>query len=166
LALWPEAQLSLGTLPLTAAGAGVAVAAEGLGSFRFELHGAYYVPQSTTFEQMTLGGEFQLYTIGACICRLWSFGKLQLGPCLGAEVQHVNASGFGGAIQKPGSTSWWGPSFRLFARAQLWPVFGINIAVEGVVPMMRPQFTYSDFEVLHRVGAVALQVSVGPEVRF
>ncbi len=166
LALWPEAQLLLGTLPLTAAGAGAAVAIEGLGSFRFELHGAYYVPQSSTFEQTAFGGEFQLYTIGACVCRLWSFGKLHLGPCLGAEVQHVSASGFGGATQQPGSTSWWGPSFRWFARAQLWPVFGINIAVEGVVPMVRPQFTYSDFQVLHRVGPVALQVSLGPEVRF
>ncbi len=49
LTLWPEARVSLGTLPLTAAGVGAAVAVEGFGSFRLELNGAYYVPQSTTF---------------------------------------------------------------------------------------------------------------------
>ena len=159
-ALWPQAQVSSGTLPLTAAGVGAAFAVEGLESLRLELHGAYYFPQSFTFEQTTLGGRFQLFTVGACICRLWSVESVQWGPCVGADVHHVSASGFGGASR-------WGPSLRLFARAQLLPVFGISIAVEGVVPMSRPQFVFSDVEQpLHRVGAVALQASVGPEVRF
>jgi len=166
LVLWPGARVSSGTLPNVAAGVGAAIALEGLGSFRLELHGAYYFPQSTTFEQTTLGGDFQLFTVGACICRLWSFESVQGGPCAGAEVHHVSASGFGGAIELPGSTTWWGPSLRLFARAQLLPVFGISIAVEGVVPMSRPQFVFSDVGPLHRVGVVALQASVGPEVRF
>ena len=164
--LWPEAQLAAGTLPLAAAGVGAALAVEGLGPLRVELHGAYYFPQSTTFERLTLRGDFRLFTVGACVCRLWSFEILQWGPCVGAEVHHVNASGSGGAIERPGSTSWWGPALRLFARAQLLPVLGISIAVEGVVPMTRPQFVFSDVGVLHRVGAVTLQASVGPEVRF
>jgi hypothetical protein len=167
LALWPQARVSSGALPLTAAALGAALAVEGLGSFRVELHGAYYFPQSTTFEQTLLGGRFQLVTVGACICRLWSFSIVQWGPCVGAEVSHVRASGFGGAIKRPGSTTWWGPSLRLFGRAQLLPVFGINIAIEGVVPMSRPQFVFSDVVgELHRVRVVTLQVSVGPEVRF
>jgi hypothetical protein len=166
LLLWPQARLLSGTLPRAAGGVGAAIAVEGLGSFRLELHGAYYFPQSTTFEQTTLGGRFQPFTVGACICRLWSYESVQGGPCAAVEVHHVSASGFGGAMQRLGSTTWWGPSLRLFARAQLAPVFGISIAVEGVVPMFRPQFVYSDVGPLHRVGAVALQVSVGPEVRF
>ena len=166
LALSPEARVSSGILPLTAAGIAAAIALEGLGAFRLELHGAYYFPQSSTFEQSTLGGRFQLFTVGACICRLWSFERVQWGPCIGAEVHHVNAEGFGGAVQLPGSTTWWGPSLRLFARAQLLPVFGISIAVEGVVPMSRPQFVFSDAGRLHQVGAVTFHVSAGPEVHF
>jgi len=166
LVLRPEARVSFGVLPLTAAGGGAAIAVEGLGSLRLELHGAYYFPQSTRFEQTTLGGRFQLFTVGACVCQLWSFASVQWGPCLGAEVQHLSASGFGGAIERPGSTYWWGPSLRLFARTQLLPALGISIAVEGTVPMFRPQFVFSDLGELHRVGAVALQVSVGPEARF
>jgi len=167
LVLSPEAGVSWGPLPRTAAGIGAAIAIEGLGLFRLELHGTYYFPQLSNFEQTTYGGRFQLITVGACVCRLWSFEKLQWGPCLGAEVHHVRASGFGDVIRRPGSTTWWGPSLRLFARAQLLPMFGISIAVEGEVPMSRPQFVFSDvMGALHRVGPVALQVSVGPEVRF
>jgi hypothetical protein len=172
LVLWPEARLSSGLLPLTAAGVGAAIAVEGLGSFRFELDGAYFFPQSTTFDETTIdqtrtGGQFELFTVGASICRLWSFSPLEWGPCVGAEVQHVNAFGVGGAIQRAGSTTWWGLSLGMFARAQLLPMFGMSIAVEGVVPMLRPQFVFSDVVgPLYRVGAVAFQLSVGPEVRF
>jgi hypothetical protein len=166
LVLRPEGRIAYGMLPRTAAGAGASVALEGLGRFRFELHGAYYVPQSTTFDLTTLGGRFQLFTAGACICHLWSFANVQWGPCVGAEVHSIRASGFGGEIRRSGSTAWWGPSARLFARLQLWPAFGISLAVEGVVPMTRPQFIFSDVEQLHRVGAIALQASVGPEIRF
>jgi hypothetical protein len=165
-ALRPETQVASGSLPLTTAGLGAAVAVDGLGPLRIELHGSYYFPQSRTFEGTTLGGQFKLLTAGGCICRVWSFEILEWGPCVGAEVHHVSASGFGGAIQRPGSTVWWGPALRLFARAQLLPVFGISVAVEGVVPMSRPQFVFSDVGVLHRVGALTLQASVGPEVRF
>jgi hypothetical protein len=162
----PEAHISSGSLPLLAAGVGGAIAMEGVASLRLELHGAYYFPQSTTFPGTTLGGRFELLTVGACLCRTWTFGRLQGGPCLGAQVHHVSASGFGGSVQLPGSTSWWGPSLRLFGRVQLWSALGISLAVEGMVPMSRPQFVYADVDELHRVSAVALQVSAGPEVRF
>jgi len=167
LGLLPQARVSWGALPRTAAGIGAAIGLEGLGSFRLELQGAYYLSQSTTFEQTTLGADFQLFTVGAYVCRLWSSERVHWGPCVGVEAHHVRASGFGGAIERLGSTTWWAPSLRLFARAQLLPVLGISIAVEGAVPMSRPQFVFSDVVgALHRVGAVALQVSLGPEVRF
>jgi hypothetical protein len=153
-------------LPLWAAGIGGAIALEGVASLRLELQGAYYVPQSTTFPGTTLGGRFELVTVGACLCRVWTFGRLQGGPCAGVQVHHVRASGFGGSVMLPGSTSWWGPSLRLFGRVQLWSSLAIQLAVEGMVPMSRPQFVYSDVDALHRVSPVALQVSAGPEVRF
>ena len=166
LALWPQMHVGFGALPSMAAGIGAAISVEGLGSIRLELRGSYFFPQSSLFEQTTLGARFQLLSAAACVCQLWSFSAVQWGPCIGAEVNHVSASGFGGAIQRPGSTTWWGPSLRMFARVQLLPVLGISIAVEGVVPLARPQFVFSDIGELHRVGAVALQVSGGPEVRF
>jgi hypothetical protein len=166
LALGLEGRLSSGSVPLLAAGLGGGIAVEGLASFRLELHGAYYHRQSTTFDQSSLGGDFQLFTLGASICRLWSFALLQWGPCVGAEVHHIGATGFGGVTRLPGSTTWWGPSLRLLGRVNLSPAFGIHIAFEGMAPVSRPQFVFSDVGELHRVSAVALQVSGGPEVRF
>ena len=166
LSLWPEARVLSGSLPSLAAGVGGTIAFEAVSAFRLELHGAYYFPQSTTFEQSMLGANFHLLTFGACICRLWSIARVQWGPCVGAQVHRVSAHGFGGTTQLPGSTSWWGPSLRMLGRAQLLPALGINVAVEAMLPVSRPQFVFSDVGPLHRVSAVALQLSVGPEVKF
>jgi hypothetical protein len=162
----PEVGVLTGSLPRLAAGIGGAIAVEGVASLRLEAHGAYYFPQSSTFSGMALGGRFELITIGACLCRLWSVGRIQGGPCVGAEIHHVSASGFGGSVQLPGSTIWWGPSLRLFGRANLWSWLAIDLAVEGMVPVSRPRFVFSDVGELHRVAAGSLRVSAGPEVRF
>jgi hypothetical protein len=166
LVLRPEARVLSGALPRLAAGIGAAIAVEGLASLRLELHGTYYGPQSSNFAGTALGGRFQLLTLGASLCRTWSIGRLHAGPCLGAQLHYISASGFGGDIELPGNTSFWGPSLRLFGGVQLWSFLSIHMSVEGVVPVTRPQFVFSDLGPLHRVSAVALQVSAGPEVRF
>jgi hypothetical protein len=166
LTLSPQARFLVGSLPSLAAGLGGSIAVDGLGGFRLELQAAYYFPQATRFEQTALGGSFQLLTFGACVCRLWSIDRVQWGPCLGAQVHRVSAQGLGGATQLPGSTSWWGPSLRLLGSVQLWAALGIQVAVEGMLPVLRPQFIFSDVGELHRVSAFAWQASLGPEVRF
>lgn len=166
LALRPEARVLFGTLPRSAAGVGGAIAIEGVASLRLELHGTFYVPQSSTFAGTSLGGRFQLLTAGASLCRTWSFGRFNGGPCLGAQLHYISASGFGGDVELPGSTSFWGPSLRLFGSVQLWSFLSIHVSAEGMVPVSRPQFVFSDLGPLHRVSDVALQVSAGPEVRF
>jgi hypothetical protein len=150
-----------------AAGVGATLALEGISSFRLELHGAYYFPQSTTFEQSMLGANFQLLTFGACICRLWTVDRVQWGPCVGAQVHRVDARGYGGMTGLPGSTIWWGPALRMLGRVQLLAALGLNVALEAMLPVTRPRFVFSDVVgELHRVSAISLQVSVGPEVRF
>jgi hypothetical protein len=166
LALSPEGRISSGSLPLVAAGFGGSIAIEGLASLRLAVHGTYYLPQTTTFDRTTIGGNFQLFAFGAGICRLWRIGPLAAGPCIGAAFHHIGSSGFGGMTQLPGSASWWAPSLGIFGRAQLLPAFGINMSVEAMVAMSRPRFVFSDFGELHRISAIALQVSLGPEVRF
>jgi hypothetical protein len=166
LIIRPEVRVSSGAVPLLATGVGGAIAVEGVASLRLELHGAYFLPQSSTFAGTELGGRFQLITAGANLCRTWSFGRVHAGPCVGAQLNLVSASGFGGDVQLPGSASWWGPTLRLFGRVQLWSFLSIHVSVEGMVPVSRPQFVFSDVGELHRVSAVALQASAGPEVRF
>jgi hypothetical protein len=167
LTLSPEGRVLAGSLPALAVGVGATIALEGLSALRLELQAGYYLPQSTSFEQSAIGGNFQLLTLGLCIGRLWSIGRVHWGPCLGVQVHHVSARGVGGMTQWAGSTSWWGPALRLLGRVQLWPVLSINVAVEGMLPVFRPEFVFVNVgEELHRVDVLALQVSVGPEVRF
>lgn len=162
-----EGRVLVGALPLPAAGAGAAIFVDDVSSLRFELHGAYYLPQSTSFDGMeTLGARFKLLTFGACVCRIWSFAGLALGPCLGAEVHWMKGSGAGGMPSLSGSTSWWGPSLRLLGRVRIVEALGIRLVVEGMLPMSRPRFVFQDVGELHRVSEIALQALLGPEVRF
>lgn len=162
-----DGRFLLGPLPLPAAGVGGAISVDDLLSLHVELHGALFAPQSTTFDRMgTLGADFRLLSFGACVCHLWRLPGLSLGPCLGAEIHYVTASGVGGMPSLSGSTTWWAPSLRLLGRARIVKALGIRLVVEGALPMSRPRFVFPDVGELHRVSRVALQVLLGPEVRF
>lgn len=161
-----QGRVAFGALPLTAAGLGGAVALEAFSSTRIELHGAYYAQQSQAFAGETLGARFGLWTLGARACRLWSISRLQLGPCLGAELYFASATAFGGVPSLAGKVQWWGPALGMFSRLTIFEPFALYVAAEAVLPLSRPYFRFDDVGDLHRVPALALQVVVAPEVRF
>jgi hypothetical protein len=161
-----EGRLLLGALPLPAAGAGGALALEVASSMRFELHGAYHVPQSSVLAGTALGARFELVTFGARACRVSRVGMLQLGPCLGAEFYYAAATAFGGKPSRSGSAIWWGPALALLSRLRISERVAVYIALEAVAPFARPRFNFSDAGDLHRVAAVAAQVVLAPEVHF
>jgi hypothetical protein len=163
----PQASAQFGPLPNPALGIGAGVAVEGIESFGFALRVAYYAPQTTTFARdTTLGGHFNLLTAGLRGCRVWNLGAFDLAPCFGAEFYHVHASGFGGEHPRENEADWWGPTLGFFARLRIVKAFGIYLAADGVVPLSRRRFVFSDVGQLHRASAVALEVLVAPEVRF
>ncbi len=166
LAASAEGSVLFGALPHPAVGAGGAVAVEGLASLRFELRGAYYARQSATFDGDTLGARFGLVTFGARACRLWSFGAADVAPCVGAEGYLVTATGFGGAVSRHQDASWWGPAIGLFGRMHVAKAFAVYVALDGVAPLTRRRFVFSDVGELYRPSAVALELLVAPEVRF
>jgi hypothetical protein len=161
-----QAVALFGALPSPGLGIGGALAAEDIASLRFELRGAYFLPQSTTFEPGGPGATFRLFALGARGCRTWSFGAFDLAPCIGADVYRMAASGFGGSPSLDGSATWWGPAFGALSRVRLVKAFAIYIAVEGIVPITRRRFVFADVGQLHRAGPIALQLILAPEVRF
>ena len=161
-----QGRLAVDALPLPAAGLGGAIAIEAFSSTRFEVHGAYFAPQSVAFADTTLGARFELLSLGARACRLWTVGRLQLGPCLGAELHFATATAFGGRPSLAGKVQWWGPALGLFSRLAILGPFALYLAAEAVVPLSRPYFRFSDVGDLHRVSPLGLQVVVAPEVRF
>ena len=169
VAVAANANLAVGPLASPAPGFGGAIAVEGISALRFELRGAYFIQQSTTFDGSPLGGDFNLFTFAARGCRLWSFGAIDLGPCVGAELYHVSSMGFGVDDPRRSRAVWWGPALGLFARVRFTSAVAVYAAADGVVPMSRRPFVFPDVpEVtnLHRPSLVALQLLIAPEVRF
>jgi len=166
LAISAQGGVLFGALSQPALGVGGAVALEGLVSLRFELSGAYYARQSTTFAQSALGGHFELVTFGARACRLWSLGTVDLAPCVGAEGYFVNAEGFGGTVSRHQDASFWGPAVGLFGRMHVTKAFAVYVVADGVAPLPRRRFVFSDVGELYRPWAVALGLNAAAEVRF
>jgi hypothetical protein len=155
-----------GALPLTAAGVGGAIALEAFWSVRLEVHGTYYFPQSATLGRTTLGARFGLLAAGVRACRLWNLGSLELGPCTGAEVYRVTTRAFGGMPSLSGNIVWWGPMLGAFSRLHVIGSLSVSVAAEAIVPVSRPRFRFWDVGDLHRVSALAPQVTIAGEVRF
>jgi hypothetical protein len=166
IALAAQSTALLGSLPRAGLGFGGALAAEQMASLRFELRGSYYIPQSTTFEPGEPGAHFRLFVFGVRGCRTWRLGDIDLAPCVGADVQRLSASGFGGSVRQQGGATSWGPAFGGLGRMRLSNLFGIYVAVEAVVPIVRRRFIYADVGELHRAAPIALQLMLAPEVRF
>jgi hypothetical protein len=153
----------LGTLPKPALGLGGAIALEAR-SLRFELRGAFQLPQ-TSFADAVLGGRFSAVSFAARGCWVSSVGALELGPCIGIDVQHVSASAFGGDTLNGHATSW-APALAVFGRVRLVKAFGIVVVAEGAVPTSRRRFVFADAGQLHRASVVSGLLLIAPEVQF
>jgi len=160
-----QASALFGSLPKPALGVGAGIAFE-LPALRFELRGAFHLPQSATFADTNLGARFSAFSVAARGCWLASFGALELGPCIGADVQRVSARGFGGDGWLSGQAISWAPAIAAFGRLRLAKSFGVAVVLEGAVPMARPRFVYADLGQLHRASLVAAQLLIAPEVHF
>jgi hypothetical protein len=167
LSVAASAQVSVlfGTLPEPSLGLGAAIAFEAP-SLRFELRGAFHLPQSTTFAATQLGARFSAVSFAARGCWVSSVGAFELGPCIGADVQQISASGFGGEVFLSGHATSWGPALGAFGRVRLAKTFGIVVVAEGAVPIFRRRFVFADVGVLHRASPVAVTLLIAPEVRF
>lgn len=156
-----------GPLPKPALGVGAALGLDIQKSFRVEIRGTYYLSQSATFDQDdTLGGAFRLYRFAARGCRLFNVGIVELGPCLGADVAHLRANGFGGITSYDRKSTWWAPAGSLFGRVRFAKSFSVYLVAEGIAPLSRRAFVFSDVGALYRPWPLALQLLIAPEARF
>jgi hypothetical protein len=155
-----------GVLPRAALGGGVGVALEGWASLRWELNGSYYAGQTATYEGLSIGADFRLLRVAARGCRVWSLGRCDLAPCIGAELYRIDGAGFGGQVQKNGGAFVWGPALSMFLRLRVWRSLNAQLSAGANLAVSRQRFTYGDLGLLHRPDALAYQVSLAPEVLF
>jgi hypothetical protein len=161
-----HASTVLGPLPKPAFGVGVSAALEGALSLRWELSGSYYAVQAASYHQMNVGANFQMVRLAARSCRIWSVGRLDLAPCLGAAVYRLDGQGFGGKLQTSGAAYVWGPELSLLVRLRFARYFALQLSGAAALALARQHFTYIDLGSLHQPAALAYQVLLAPEVLF
>jgi hypothetical protein len=157
-----------GTLPKPAFGIGAALALE-LPSLRFELRGAFQLPQSATFTNKQLGATFSALSFAARGCWRTRVSAFDLGPCIGVDVSHVRATGFGGEdeiMTRSSRATAWSPALGVFGRVRLAEAFGIVIVAEVAMPTSRDRFVFAEVGTLHRASLISAQLLIAPEVQF
>jgi hypothetical protein len=135
-----------------------------------EIDGVYLGPQSATLaDRPSQGARIWLAGVGARACYAAMAGQVDLGPCAGAAVAWIVASGFGGPPDQPSDAIATMFVANLGARARLRVGQGLALRVtaEAVIPAQRPTFVIDGGggDVFH-VPAVSFRGSLGAEVRF
>jgi len=158
--------LAAGPLPQPALGAGVGFALEGWRSLRWEINGSYYAEQGATYADLSIGADFRLVRVAARGCRVWSTGRIDLAPCVGAELYRIDGAGFGGMVQRNGGSFLWGPELSILLRLRVWRQLAVQLSAGATFAVSRQRFTYGDLGLLHRPDALAYQISLAPELLF
>ena len=175
----PESQLVVGaagaldvwTLPSPAPGAeGTLAWAMRFASFRMRVaaSGAVFRNESVVFPSKE-GGNFSLVTAGGRACGAKLVGPVEVGPCLGGEVDFMGAAGR--AIHPEQHTGVWGAlTGSAFGSWSASSGFGVTVRADGVLPFAPPAFVIkrpdgSDIPV-HRSGPLSFRASLGIEIRF
>jgi hypothetical protein len=132
--------------------------------FRFELAGAYFLPNSTSPTTTGVIERFTMLTVAARACYLARADSFELGPCVEAEVASVHGDGIV-ALPQSGSSTWIAPGAGIFGAwrfAPSWAVFGRG---DALIPTIRPDFQV-DGTTLHRPAFLTGRLSLGAELRF
>jgi hypothetical protein len=160
------ASILSGPLPRPALGAGMSLAVSGWARLRWELSGSYSIAQSVSYPGLSVGADFGLLRLAARGCSVWSLGRFELAPCLGVALHRIAGEGFGGMVERSGSSWMWAPELSTLLRVRVWRALALQLSAGAGVELSRQRFVYGDLGVLHRPDAWAFWVSLAPEVLF
>jgi hypothetical protein len=125
------------------------------------------------------GGDFRLIDASGRACGSLVVGPFDFGPCVGSEVDSMDARGTPSATL-PGHTSgqtsaqWVSLSGSALATWQFAPMLALSARVEGLVPLAHPRFVIAQLgenraagqAFVHEPSAAALRLSLGLEMRI
>jgi hypothetical protein len=173
LVVGAAATLDVGTLPYPGPGAeGTLAWAMRFASFRVRVgvSGAVFKNESIVLLPSNEGGSFSLVTAGGRACGAKLVGPVEIGPCLGGEVDRMGAAGI--ATHPEERTGVWGAlTGSAFGSWIASRGFGVTVRADGVLPFARPPFVITrsppanDMSV-HRAGPLSFRASLGIEIRF
>jgi hypothetical protein len=118
-------------------------------------------------------GHFGLLAGSARACGGIVGHGFDLGPCVGAEVDNMSASGAGSSLTSKltGSATWGAVVGSVLASWSPWRPLAIMARLDGLLPLARPPFVIHDNltnadSTVHRPSAEAMRVALGIELRF
>jgi hypothetical protein len=161
-----------GTLPSLAAGSGLEAAFYPLARLRIEASFVRWLAQSSVVTGQDFGGRFQLSSgdLRACVSLLGR--AVTLGPCVGVDVEHIDAYGVGSTSTNGGSANCWSPLAGALLRWTPARWLGLFVRVDVALPITRPSFVIEgspagaeNFYIYSPAGA-ALRSGLAAEVRF
>ncbi|HEY4122410.1 MAG TPA: hypothetical protein VGM56_31305, partial [Byssovorax sp.] len=163
----------VGSLP--GAGAGLSVeAALALRWLRLEV-GFVDLPSRTALvSDGSAGGTVALWAATASACAAIPASRFELGPCLGAEVGRIHASGFGVTDPSAGASLWSGAkagalaSWFPFTASRAASTLGFTLRLDALAPFTRPTFVLENVGsgAVHQPSAVIGRLGVGVEARL
>jgi hypothetical protein len=161
----------VGTLGSPDIGGEVAIAAS-VGVLRVELAGSAWAPSTSRApNEPSEGAHLYLFSIGARVAYRFPLGRLTLSPLVGGEVDIAPASGFasgtGDASHEP-TAVFWGIGAGGVLGLPVSRRFALALAVEGVVPVTRPEFVVQGAGggLVERPSAIVGRTFLGGELRF
>jgi hypothetical protein len=135
------------------------------------LGGAAYFPVgSNTLAATGEGGRFSLFTLSLRACLSGIRGRLDLGPCVGGEIESMSAAGFGppDRFEAASGSSWWAAGVAgALASWRVSPLLAVVVRGEAVFTPTPQRFVVQPGSVLvHSPAQIAGRATAGIELRF
>lgn len=154
--------LDVGALPAARPGPGV-MGELGRGTYRLRMWLGAYLPSTASIDGVA-GAEAQFILAEGMLqgCLMPRFGRLRVGPCLGAATGVLWATATGVPQAESAAEAWVAPLAMLALR---WPGDASGLALEAAAgvawPLRRPSFRLRQGEQIHQSDPVSLRVQLG-----
>ncbi|WP_394845048.1 hypothetical protein LZC95_49350 [Pendulispora brunnea] len=135
--------------------------------WRVELAVVYFPPTEVARGDLGIRGDFDLVAGSVGGCYTFVLGAVSLGPCLGAEVGRLHASGSGSAVRTSSESA----SLWLAGKAgglAVWQLgrFALRMQLDSIIPSSRDRYLIERVGEVYRPPALGGRVTLGAEMHF
>ncbi len=133
---------------------------------RVEARAGYSFAQRATYVGSAIGGDIDLWTVGASGCFEPQRGSLSFPLCGGLQAGAMRGRSVGVPEQGSAGSAFVGLPLGAAVSWAPWPWLALSLGPRAMVSLRRPRFHVRDLDLLFRAGPAALSVVGGIEFRF
>jgi hypothetical protein len=159
----PIVTLDLGALPKASIGFGLGAGVRHQ-AWSLVVRGALGLPQHVSAQVPEVGALLQPSSASALGCRGWSWGRVELSPCVLLMVEHIAARGTGSELEaRSASSTWLAPGAELSLHVSLDDWLALFLGLSGRVETAPPRIFVDRIGDVQRLGPLALGTVLGAE---